>query len=60
MLRAQFFLLVFYDWAAGEPQGGWRTEFELIDENHLTIKAYNFLGDEESKAVETVYERLKQ
>ncbi len=49
-----------YDWAAGEPQGGWRTEFELIDEDHLTITAYNIIGDEESKAVETVYERVQQ
>ena len=49
-----------YDWAAGEPQGGWRTEYELIDENHLTITAYNIMGDEESKAVETVYERVKK
>ena len=49
-----------YDWAAGKPQGGWRTEYELIDNNHLTITAYNIMGDEESKAVETVYERLKQ
>lgn len=49
-----------YDWAAGEPQGGWRTEYELIDEHHLTITAYNIMGDEESKAVETVYERVKQ
>lgn len=47
-----------YDWAAGEPQGGWRTEYELIDEDHLTITAYNIMGDEESKAVETVYERV--
>ncbi|HUP81711.1 MAG TPA: DUF1579 family protein [Pirellula sp.] len=49
-----------YDWAPGKPQGGWRTEYELIDEDHLTITAYNIMGDEESKAVETVYERVKQ
>jgi len=49
-----------YDWADGKPQGGWRTVYELIDDDHLTITAYNIMGDEESKAVETVYERVKQ
>ncbi len=47
-----------YDWAAGKPQGGWRTDYELIDADHLTITAYNIMGDQESKAVETVYERV--
>ena len=49
-----------YDWAAGKPQGGWRTDYELIDPDHLTITAYNIMGDQESKAVETVYERVKE
>lgn len=55
-----FFASGKYDWEAGKPQGGWRTEYELIDNNHLTITAYNIMGNEESKAIETVYERLKQ
>lgn len=48
-----------YDWQAGQPQGGWRTVYELIDADHLTITAYNIIGDAESKAVETVYERVR-
>ena len=49
-----------YDWAVGKPQGGWRTDYELIDQDHLTITAYNIMGDEESKAVETVYEKVNK
>ena len=32
-----------YDVGENQPQWGWRTEYELIDNDHLVITAYNIL-----------------
>ena len=47
-----------YDVGVQQPRWGWRTEYALVDDNHLRVTAYNITADGlEYLAVETLYAR---
>ena len=55
-----FMVLGGYPDPTGGPDWGWRTEVELVDEDNLTITAYNIMPDSvEAKATEVKLTRVK-
>lgn len=56
-----FSVLGSYPDPTGGPDWGWRTEVELVDENHLMITAYNIDPEgNEAKATEARLMRVKK
>jgi hypothetical protein len=56
-----FFVLGSFPDPNGGPDWGWRTEVDLVDEDHLLITAYNISPEgDESKATEASLTRVKK
>jgi len=56
-----FYVLGGFPDPAGGPDWGWRTEVELLDNDHLVITAYNISPEsDEAKATETRLTRVKK
>ena len=56
-----FSVLGGYPDPTGGPDWGWRTEVELVDEDHLVISAYNIMPEGgETKATEATLTRMQK